>query len=196
METYPTEVRDGSVYVAVEPGPPHQPTVSDVMVETMVNWGVNVVFGMVGHSNLGFADALRRQEEKGNLRFFGIRHEGAASFAASAYGKLTGKPAVELEGEVIDPKCYFGVVKPGLGKPHRSCAIRCISGGIPPMLAVKNENGESNYYVLLGKDGEPINKQILDYVADRVKISGKLEGIGDWLILKVDLESGIKRIES
>ncbi|NQU35437.1 MAG: thiamine pyrophosphate-binding protein, partial [Bacteroidetes bacterium] len=51
------------------------------------------VFGMVGHSNLGFADALRRQEESGNLKFIGIRHEGAASFAASAYGKLTGKPA-------------------------------------------------------------------------------------------------------
>lgn len=48
---------------------------------------------MVGHSNLGLADALRRQEEKGNLKFIGIRHEGAASFAASAYGKLTGKPA-------------------------------------------------------------------------------------------------------
>ncbi len=63
------------------------------MAETMVNWGVNCVFGMVGHSNLGFADALRRQEEKGNLKFIAIRHEGAASFAASAYGKLTGKPA-------------------------------------------------------------------------------------------------------
>jgi pyruvate oxidase len=48
---------------------------------------------MVGHSNLGLADALRRQEEKGKLKFIGIRHEGAASFAASAYGKLTGKPA-------------------------------------------------------------------------------------------------------
>ena len=47
----------------------------------------------VGHSNLGLADALRRQEEKGKLKFIGIRHEGAGAFAASAYGKLTGKPA-------------------------------------------------------------------------------------------------------
>ena len=38
-------------------------TVSDVMVETMVNWGVDAVFGMVGHSNLGFADAMRRAED-------------------------------------------------------------------------------------------------------------------------------------
>ena len=48
---------------------------------------------MVGHSNLGFADAMKRQEQKGNLNFYGIRHEGAAAFAVSAYGKLTGKPA-------------------------------------------------------------------------------------------------------
>jgi thiamine pyrophosphate-dependent acetolactate synthase large subunit-like protein len=63
------------------------------MVETMVAWGVTHVFGMVGHSNLGFAEAMRRAEERGRLTFVGIRHEGAAAFAASAYGKLTGRPA-------------------------------------------------------------------------------------------------------
>jgi pyruvate oxidase len=68
-------------------------TVADVLVETLVAHGVDTVFGMVGHSNLGFADALRRAEERGELRYVGIRHEGAASFAASAYGKLTGRPA-------------------------------------------------------------------------------------------------------
>jgi len=68
-------------------------TVSDVMIETMINWGVDTVFGMVGHSNLGLADALRKQEEKGKLKYIGIRHEGAGAFAASAYAKLTGKPA-------------------------------------------------------------------------------------------------------
>ncbi len=69
-------------------------TVSDVMVETLVEWGVDTVFGMVGHSNLGLGNALRKQEERGKLKYIGIRHEGAGAFAASAYGKLTGKPAV------------------------------------------------------------------------------------------------------
>ncbi|MGH3604055.1 MAG: thiamine pyrophosphate-binding protein, partial [Pseudonocardiaceae bacterium] len=68
-------------------------TVADVMVETLVAHGVTRVFGMVGHSNLGFADALRRAEQRGELTYIGIRHEGAAAFAASAYGKLTGRPA-------------------------------------------------------------------------------------------------------
>ncbi|HEY5153233.1 MAG TPA: thiamine pyrophosphate-dependent enzyme [Acidimicrobiales bacterium] len=90
---FPLEVRDDGIYVLVPDQPAHVRTVSDVMVETMVAWGVTHVFGMVGHSNLGFADAMRRQEEAGNLTFVGIRHEGAASFAASAYAKLTGRPA-------------------------------------------------------------------------------------------------------
>ena len=93
VETFPIEVRDDGVYVGFEVERPHVRTVSDVMAETMINWGIRWVFGMVGHSNLGLADALRIQEEAGNLSFIGIRHEGAASFACSAYGKLTGRPA-------------------------------------------------------------------------------------------------------
>ncbi len=93
VTTFPTKEEDDAIYVGMEEEATHEITVSDIMVETMINWGVNKVFGMVGHSNLGFADALRRQEEKGNLNFYGIRHEGAAAFAASAYGKLMGKPA-------------------------------------------------------------------------------------------------------
>lgn len=93
IETFQVKEKGDAVYVGVEEEDAHEPTVSDVMAETMVNWGVTKVFGMVGHSNLGFADAMKRQEEKGKLNFYGIRHEGAAAFAASAYGKLTGKPA-------------------------------------------------------------------------------------------------------
>jgi pyruvate oxidase len=93
VPTYQLKEEGEAIYVGLEEEVAHEPTISDVMVESMVNWGVTKVFGMVGHSNLGFADAMRRQEEKGNLNFFGIRHEGAAAFACSAYGKLTGKPA-------------------------------------------------------------------------------------------------------
>jgi thiamine pyrophosphate-dependent acetolactate synthase large subunit-like protein/nitrite reductase/ring-hydroxylating ferredoxin subunit len=93
IETFEVKEEDNAIFVGVEKESPHKSTVSDIMVETMINWGVTKIFGMVGHSNLGFADAMRRQEEKGKLNFYGIRHEGAASFAASAYGKLTGKPA-------------------------------------------------------------------------------------------------------
>ena len=93
---YPVEIRKGEVFVGLEPEPERPRTVADTMVETMTRWGVRRVFGMVGHSNLGLADAIRRRTLDGSLRYVGIRHEGAAAFAASAYGKLTGTPAACL----------------------------------------------------------------------------------------------------
>jgi pyruvate oxidase len=96
QQLYPVEVRQDGIYIGLEAEAPHQITVTDVMAETMTNWGVTTIFGMVGHSNLGLADALRLQEKKGRLQYYGIRHEGAAAFACSGYGKLTGKPAACL----------------------------------------------------------------------------------------------------
>ncbi len=94
VATFEVDIRPDGIYLGLPAEPTHEPTISDQMVDTMTDWGVEVGFGMVGHSNLGLADALRRAEAAGKFRFFGIRHEGAASFAASAYGKLTGRPAV------------------------------------------------------------------------------------------------------
>lgn len=93
LKSYDLKVEEDAIFVGIEEEAPHETTVSDVMAQTMVNWGIDRVFGMVGHSNLGLADAFRRLEDQGKLTFIGIRHEGAAAFAASAYGKLTGKPA-------------------------------------------------------------------------------------------------------
>jgi thiamine pyrophosphate-dependent acetolactate synthase large subunit-like protein/nitrite reductase/ring-hydroxylating ferredoxin subunit len=93
---YPLEVRDDGIYIGLAADAPHQITVTDVMAETMTNWGVTSVFGIVGHSNLGLADALRRQAVKGKLNYYGVRHEGAAAFACSGYAKLTGSPAACL----------------------------------------------------------------------------------------------------
>ncbi|MEM7611227.1 MAG: thiamine pyrophosphate-dependent enzyme [Pseudomonadota bacterium] len=96
QDLYPVDVRDDGIYVGIAAEPEHETTVTDIMAETMVNWGIGSVFGMVGHSNLGLADALRRQSVAGNLNFYGIRHEGAAAFACSGYAKLTGEPAASL----------------------------------------------------------------------------------------------------
>ena len=93
VDPYPVEVREDGIFVGLEVAI-HQATLADQVIAVMTDWGVEVVFGMVGHSNLGLADAMRRAEVGGRLRYYGIRHEGAAAFAASAYAKLTGKPAV------------------------------------------------------------------------------------------------------
>ncbi|MGC9329123.1 MAG: thiamine pyrophosphate-binding protein, partial [Candidatus Hinthialibacter sp.] len=91
-EEFEKEASRDEIKTAEEMTP--EKTLSDVMAETLVQCGIRHVFGMVGHSNLGMAEALRKQDEKGGLQFIDIRHEGAAAFACSSYAKLTGKPAV------------------------------------------------------------------------------------------------------
>ena len=87
------KVENSDIYVEIDDT--EEPvTISDQMVDVMTKWGVKVVFGIVGHSNLGFANAMHSAEQQGKLAYYGVRHEGAAAFAASAYAKLTGMPAV------------------------------------------------------------------------------------------------------
>jgi len=96
VEAFATEVRADGIYVAIPRQAPAVTTISDLMVDTMIRWGITHVFGIVGHSNLGLAEAMRKAESGGRLKFIGVRHEGAAAFACSGYAKLTGKPAACL----------------------------------------------------------------------------------------------------
>ena len=65
---------------------------SDVMVDTIHKWGVEVVFGIPGDGINGIIEAFRKREK--DIRFIQVRHEEAAAFAAAAYSKLTGKLGV------------------------------------------------------------------------------------------------------
>jgi hypothetical protein len=100
---------------------------------------------------------------------------------------------VKLRGEIVDPKCFFGVMKPGEGKVHKDCAIRCILGGIPPVLRVQNEKGEANYYLLVGPHGEKMNEAVKDLVAEPVEIEARAVQQGDWIILYTAKE-GMRQI--
>ena len=104
---------------------------------------------------------------------------------------LSAMEPINLEGEILDPKCYFGVMKPGEGKIHKSCAIRCISGGIPPVFrhVTGNTAKPYEYYLMLGSDGETINKKILSYVGEQISLSGNVSKILDWNVLYSDIGS-------
>ena len=98
---------------------------------------------------------------------------------------------VTLVGEIVDSKCFFGVMKPGNLKAHKSCAIRCISGGIPPVLVVKNKI-TVDYYLLVSSTGEAVNQAVLDKVAVPVQIVGELVKSGQINILKADPNNYIR----
>lgn len=91
-----------------------------------------------------------------------------------------------IAGEIIDGKCYPGIMKPGRTKTHRACAIRCISGGVPPVFRTENGRGQSLYFLLSDLDGQAVNDRVLNMVADPIQITGEVLQYGDSFILKAD----------
>jgi pyruvate dehydrogenase (quinone)/pyruvate oxidase len=69
-------------------------TAADVLIETIQDWGVEVVFGLPGDGINGIMEALRTRRDQ--IRFIQTRHEEAAAFMACAYAKYTGKLGVCL----------------------------------------------------------------------------------------------------
>src|ERR1700758_946321 len=69
-------------------------TAADGLVETLLDWGVEVVFGLPGDGINGIVESLRTHKEK--IRFIQVRHEEAAAFMACGYAKFTGKLGVCL----------------------------------------------------------------------------------------------------
>ena len=63
--------------------------VSDLIVERLMEWGVDTIFGFPGDGVDGFFESLRTHKDK--LRFVQVRHEEAAAFAAVGYAKYTGQ---------------------------------------------------------------------------------------------------------
>jgi hypothetical protein len=101
---------------------------------------------------------------------------------------------IEVKGEIIDPKCYFGAMKPGHSKPHRDCAIRCIDGGMDPILYVRDKNGNANYYLVLGPDGKRLNQELKDHIAEPISVKAKAVQYDDWVVLYLDPAKDIKRL--
>jgi pyruvate dehydrogenase (quinone) len=65
---------------------------SDVLVERLIEWGVDTVFGLPGDGINGVFEALRKQKDR--IRFIHVRHEESAAFMACAYAKFTGRLGV------------------------------------------------------------------------------------------------------
>jgi hypothetical protein len=86
--------------------------------------------------------------------------------------------SVTVIGEIVDSKCFLGVMNPGRTKVHRDCAARCISGGIPPMLLAANA-----LYLLVGADGRKLKQELLQMVGETVEVRGNVLLSGETLTL-------------
>lgn len=81
---------------------------------------------------------------------------------------------VRLVGELVDTKCYFGVMRPATGKVHRACAVRCLEGGVPPGLLLRLPDGSSQVVLLAGLEGKPLQFDP-QWAALTVSAEGQLE---------------------
>jgi pyruvate dehydrogenase (quinone) len=69
-------------------------TASDQLIERLIEWGIDTVFGLPGDGINGVMESLRTHADR--IRFIHVRHEETAALAACAYGKFTGRPAACL----------------------------------------------------------------------------------------------------
>jgi pyruvate dehydrogenase (quinone) len=88
-----TQAADSTRALALPSNDPEL-TTADILVETLIRWNVQFVFGIVGDGINSIIEALRKRQDK--IRFIAVRHEEAAAFMACGYAKHTGKLGVCL----------------------------------------------------------------------------------------------------
>ena len=88
---------------------------------------------------------------------------------------------VVLRGEIVDSKCYLGVMNPGERAVHRDCALRCLAGDVPPMFAFHDAAG-SHLALLLMDDAARLRSD----VGRPITLTGVLSGTADALVLRVE----------
>jgi hypothetical protein len=126
--------------------------------------------------------------ERGTAKMLQVEPDSIKFTGAAAPGRRqrVDLGSVTLTGEIVDTKCFLGVMNPGNGKVHRDCAARCISGGVPPAFLVRDASGESRVLLLVGGDGRQIGREVLDFVAEPITISGRLVRSGSTLALEAE----------
>lgn len=107
--------------------------------------------------------------------------ESITGFGPGAIPHEVSLGTVELTGEIVDSKCYFGVMQPGSGKVHRDCATRCLSGGVPPALLVRGSGGKLTAVLLANW-----RRELLNHVAEPVTLRGRLTRWSGRLILYLE----------
>ena len=115
----------------------------------------------------------------------GQTSEPAMSGAAAMLQQAAGAP-VTVTGEIVDSKCFLGVMVPGSGKTHKECASLCLRGGIPPALYVQDRSGHSSLLLLTGTSGEPIGARAVQLAGEAISVTGSVQRQGGWLVLRTD----------
>jgi hypothetical protein len=111
--------------------------------------------------------------------------ERQSSALLSRVSEPEGKP-VEVSGEVVDTKCFLGVMVPGSGKTHRACAALCLRGDIPPALHVHDRDGRSTLLLLAGPGGDRVTVPAVQAAGRAIALNGIIRQEHGWRVLLTD----------
>lgn len=92
---------------------------------------------------------------------------------------------VTLHGEIVDSKCFLGVMNPGERTVHRDCAARCLLGGIPPLFVARDDEGREHHVMLVGPGGEAVGERLAPLAGRPVTLAGELERRGGALFMRI-----------
>lgn len=131
-------------------------TIADALIERLIEWGVDTIFGLPGDGINGFFEALRTHQDK--LRFIQVRHEEVAAFAAVGYAKFTGRIG-----------CCIATSGPG--GIHLLNGLYDAKGDSQPVLAITGQT----FHDLIGTDyqqGVELDKLYMDVAVYNERIMG------------------------
>lgn len=110
------------------------------------------------------------------------RDDAAAADPTLAWPEAQPLGEFTLAGEILDSKCWFGAMRPSEGKVHKACAALCIRGGIPPAFFARGPARQGSLMIMT-TGGRAHGPDLLDLVADPVRVSGRVLRLGDLLLL-------------
>jgi pyruvate dehydrogenase (quinone)/pyruvate oxidase len=131
-------------------------TASDVLIDTLADWGVSVIFGLPGDGINGIMEALRKRKDR--IRFIQVRHEESAAFMACAYAKYTGKLGVCLATS-------------GPGGIHLLNGLYDAKGDGQPVLAITGMHYHDLIHTFAQQDVE-LDKLFMDVAQYNARIMG------------------------
>ena len=147
---------------------------------------------VLGNASAGPVTVEGSAIERGRNRMLElVRFRGRSDPGQTALGDHAQRTFddVMLTGEIVDSKCFLGVMNPGEGTVHRDCARRCISGGIPPMLLVHDGGLREELILLVTAKGAPIGRKLARMAGYPVTVTGRLARDEEVWVLYADPEA-------
>jgi hypothetical protein len=128
--------------------------------------------------------------QRGRHRMVEIAANGVVSAPAAAAPATAGAVAdlgdATLHGEIVDGKCFLGVMNPGEGTVHRDCARACLLGGLPALFRVRTDDNRLVLFELVTPDGAPMGRTVAPLAGIPVSISGRIQfrhADGTWRLI-------------